>query len=299
LSPASGSGVGFTRNPADGSDELYVDYLSNAQGEDVVAGRRKAMGLGELERRAPKAYRSLIEARPLLEQEFRDMQDFEFTVEEDRLYLLQSRTGKRTPLAAARIACALVEEGLIDAPEALKRIDTIEIDAIETVRFKAAPGKAPLTRGTSASTGVAVGAVVFDPERVGAIKERGKAVVLVRETAETSDIGALAAADALVTAEGARTSHAAVVARQLGKVCVVGCEGIAIDPSGRRATFGTTTIEEGAIVSVDGVKAEIYAGALEVIKERPAELLDAIARWRGAQATSTRKRSAPRRLARS
>ncbi len=298
LSPASGSGVGFTRNPADGGDALYVDYLSNAQGEDVVAGRRKAMGLSELERRAPRAYQSLIEARPLLEQEFRDMQDFEFTVEEDRLFLLQARTGKRTPLAAARIACDQVEEGLIDATEALERLKTVDIDSIETVRLKPAADKVLLARGTSASAGVAVGAVVFDPERVAALKVRGKAVVLVRETAETSDIGALAQAAALVTAEGARTSHAAVVARQLGKVCVVGCEGIAIDPSGRRARFGTETIEEGTVVSVDGARAEIYAGAMEIIAERPTELLAKIARWRGAQAPSTKKRSAPRRPAR-
>jgi len=298
LSPASGSGVGFTRSPADGSNALYVDYLSNAQGEDVVAGRRRAMGLPELERRAPEAYRSLMAARPLLEQEFRDMQDFEFTVEENQLYLLQTRTGKRTPLAAARIACDLVDEGLIGPSEALARLQGVDIDAIETVTLKPTADKTLLARGTSASAGVAVGAVAFDPERVAKLNQRGRPVVLVRETAETSDIGALAAAAALVAVEGARTSHAAVVARQLGKVCVVGCQGIVIDASGRKAKFGTETIEEGALLSVDGAKGEIYAGAMQVIKERPSALLAKIARWRGTGKAGAKKRSATRRAAR-
>lgn len=297
LSPASGSGVGFTRSPADGTNELYIDYLSNAQGEDVVAGRRKAMGVAELQRRAPHAYRDLIAARPLLEQEFGDMQDFEFTVEEDRLYLLQARNGKRTPLAAARIACDQVDEGLITGAQALERLQTVDIDAIETVRLNVSDGETPLVRGTSASTGVAVGVVAFDPERVAALKRGGKHVILVRETAETSDIAAMSEADALVAAEGARTSHAAVVARQLGKVCVVGCEGIVIEASGRRAKFGAEMIEEGTVVSVDGAKGEIYRGAMEVITERPMDLIDEIASWRKEPA-APKKRAPSRRVAR-
>ncbi|MGB8275877.1 MAG: pyruvate, phosphate dikinase [Alphaproteobacteria bacterium] len=289
LGPSSGSGVGFTRNPADGSNELYVDYLPNAQGEDVVAGRRRAMGPEELERRAPEAYRSLIEARPLLEQEFRDMQDFEFTVEEGRLFLLQSRAGKRTPLAALRIAHDLAEEGLISASEALARIDAVELGAIENVGLKPTADQVALARGTSASAGVAIGAVAFDPERVSALKQRGKPVILVRETAETSDIGALSEAAALITAEGARTSHAAVVARQLGRVCIVGCEGLSIDPSGRKGVFGAETIKEGEIVSVDGVKGEIYRGAIEVRRERPTELLSKIERWRGREESGIKR----------
>ena len=298
LSPASGSGVGFTRNPADGSDELYVDYLANAQGEDVVAGRRKAMGLNELERRAPQAFRALLEARSLLEQEFRDMQDFEFTVEEDRLFLLQARTGKRTPLAAARIACDLVAEGLITSAEALSRLDGVDLDAIETVHLKPAPGAVLIARGTAASAGVAVGAAVFDPERAADPKRCGKPVILVRETAETSDIGALSQAAALITAQGARTSHAAVVARQLAKVCVVGCEGLTIEPSGRACAFGEATIEEGDILSVDGAKGEIYRGEVEVIRERPAKLLAKIAEWRSAARPAVKRRPARERAPR-
>ena len=297
LSPASGSGVGFTRSPADGTNVLYVDYLANAQGEDVVAGRRKAMGATDLERRAPDAYRDLLIARPLLEQEFGDMQDFEFTVEENQLFLLQARNGKRTPLAAARIACDQVAEGLITGGEALERLKDVNIDAIETVRLNVSEDAAPIVRGTSASAGVAVGAVVFDPERVGILCRSGKHVILVRETAETGDIAAMSQADALIAAEGARTSHAAVVARQLGKACVVGCEGIAIDPSGRRAKFGKTTVEEGTLVSVDATKGEIYLGAMAVTAERPTALLQQIASWRK-KAAAPRKRSAPRRVAR-
>lgn len=295
LSPASGSGVGFTRSPADGADELYIDYLASAQGEDVVAGRRRAMGLSELERRAPDAYRGLIEARKLLEQEFRDMQDFEFTVEENRLFLLQTRTGKRTPLAAARIACDLVAEGLISGPEALARLDGIDLDAIEMVGLRPVPGAEPLARGTSASPGVAVGVVVCDPERVDAVKRRGKPVILVRETAETSDIGALSQAAALIAAEGARTSHAAVVARQLAKVCIVGCEGLRIDASGRRCTIGATTIREGDVLSVDGSKGEIYCGEVPVVRARPAELLERISQWRAEAAPQGTPNSMPKR----
>jgi pyruvate,orthophosphate dikinase len=298
LGPDSGSGVGFTRNPGDGSNELYVDYLANAQGEDVVAGRRKTMGLIELERRAPEAYQALIEARPVLEQEFRDVQDFVFTVEDGRLFMLQSRAGKRTPLAALRIAHDLVEEGLISASEALERIDAIVLETIENVRLMPTADQTALVRGTSASAGVAIGVVVFDPARVSTLKQRKKSVILVRQTAETNDIGALSEAAALITAEGARTSHAAVVARQLGKVCIVGCDGLSIDASGRKGVFGAETIEEGEIVSVDGAKGEIYRGAIEVLRDRPTELLSKIEHWRGTQASGTKRRAAQPRARR-
>jgi pyruvate,orthophosphate dikinase len=280
LGPASGSGVGFTRNPADGSNAIYVDYLANAQGEDVVAGRRRAMDVSELARRASEAHRMLGEARWTLEREFRDMEDFEFTVEEGRLFLLQTRTGKRTPLAALRIAHDLAEEGIISRSEALARIAAVDLDAIETARLNLAGGQVAFARGTPASAGVATGAAVFDPERVSAMKERGHAVVLIRESAETGDIAALSQAAALIAAEGARTSHAAVVARELGKVCIVGCERLAIDRSGQRARFGDQTVEEGDILTVDGAAGDVYLGTVEVVRERPTALLAAVAAWR-------------------
>lgn len=289
LGPSSGSGVGFTRNPADGRNELYVDYLPSAQGEDVVAGRCTAMGGAELQRRAPQAYRSLVEARPVLEQIFRDMEDFEFTVEEGQLFLLQSRSGKRTPLAALQIAHDLAEEDVISKPEAVGRLKRIDLETIERLRLQPAPGDKPLVRGTPASTGVAVGVVVFDPKRISTLKEREKSLILVRENLETGDIGALSEATALVTAEGARTSHAAVVARELGKVCIVGCGGLSIDASGRKGAFGQEIVKEGEILSVDGVKGDVYRGAMEIFRDRPTELLARIADWRGIQPSATKQ----------
>ncbi len=225
--PSSGSGVGFTRNPSDGTKALYVDYLTNAQGEDVVAGRRNALGMEELERRAPEAYRQLLGARDLLEREFGDMQDFEFTVEEGRLYMLQARSGKRTPLAALRIADRSGPRGSDRAGGGLSAAAGSRSRRDRGPRAVAdCRATKPLARAVPASTGVAVGAAVFDTGRVAAFKRKGKPVVLMREQTETADIEALADAEALVTAHGARTSHAAVVARQLGKVCLVGCEGL-------------------------------------------------------------------------
>ncbi len=286
--PSSGSGVGFTRNPGDGGNELYVDYLANAQGEDVVGGRRRAMGLDELERRAPDAHRSLLAARPILEQEFADMQDFEFTVEEGRLFFLQCRAGKRTPLAALRIAHDLVVERIIAPIDALQRLDGLELDEIEIVRLKPSKGQTPLLRGTPASTGIAIGAVVFDPERLPAIVNGGTSAILVRESAETGDILALSEAAALIAVEGARTSHAAVVARQLGKVCVVGCAGLTIDESGQSGEVGSEKLHEGDMITVDGATGAIFRGELEVVRERPVELLQAIAGWRTASSAEGR-----------
>ena len=300
LGPTSGAGVGFTRNPATGANELYVDYLANAQGEDVVAGRRKALGLDELQHRAPTAYRELIDARGKLEHEFADMQDFEFTIEEGRLLMLQTRSGKRTPIAALRIAHDLVQEKLITPDVALERLRDIEIDAIEHVCFRNDGRQLPFLQGMSAGTGVAVGAAVFDPERATALQRSGTPAVLVRESAETGDIEALANAVALVTAQGARTSHAAVVARQLGKPCVVGCRGLVIDPSGRSAAIGDSKITEGEMLSVDGDGGIIYRGALEVIRSRPTELIEKIHSWHSHSALADKisEQVPPRQLAR-
>jgi len=276
--PTSGAGVGFTRNPADGTNALYVDYLANAQGEDVVSGRRVAMGPEELQRRAPAAYQTLLAARGMLEQEFAEMQDFEFTVEDGRLLLLQTRCGKRTPLAALRIARDLVAEGLITPPVAIARLKEYDLEAIEEVRL-ANQNEQPLLHGTAAGAGVAVGAAVFDPARVHSMRQSNKDVVLVCENAETSDIEALAEASALISSSGARTSHAAVVARQLGKPCVVGCAGLVIAADARSAWFGDQRLIEGDLLSVDGERGVIYRGALDVIRQRPVELLDSVASW--------------------
>ena len=279
LGPDSGSGVGFTRNPATGENELYGDYLANAQGEDVVAGRRRTSGLDELLRRTPQAYQALAGARGVLEREFSDMQDFEFTVEEGRLIFLQSRAGKRTGLAALRIARDMVREKLIRPSEALARLAGIRLDEIEETSLAPPPGVAPAARGTPAGIGVAVGVVAFDPLRIAALKRAGQAVILVRQTAEAGDLAALAEAAALVTVEGARTSHAAVVARQLEKPCIVACGGFSIDPSARRGTLGGEVIREGDAVSLDGSTGEVFRGEIQVISARPTALLEEIRRW--------------------
>ena len=278
--PDSGSGVGFTRNPSDGSNGIYVDYLTNAQGEDVVAGRRNALGMEELERRAPEAYQSLLQARDLLEREFGDMQDFEFTVEAGRLYMLQARAGKRTPLAALRIAHDLVAEKIIPPGAALKLLEGLDLDAIEAVELSPPPGTQAIARCVPASAGVAVGGAVFDTSRVDDFKRQGKSVVLLRERTETADIEALSKTEALVTAHGARTSHAAVVARQLGKVCLVGCHLLKIDSGGRSGSFGAVAIQEGDSITIDGTSGLIFRGEVPVTRVKPKKLVAEILRWR-------------------
>ena len=282
LGPTSGAGVGFTRDPSTGADEPYVDYLPNAQGEDVVAGRRRSQGLDELERRVPEAFRSLLLARRALEREFADMQDFEFTVENGRFLLLQARAGKRTPLAALRIAHDMVTEGLVEPREALARLEGLDLDAIEEVGLEIEPDRLPLVRGVPAGAGVAIGIAAFDPGRFPILGEEGRPLVLFRTAADTSDIEALARAAALVAVGGARTSHAAVVARQLGKVCIVGCEGLSIDPSGRSARIGDQELREGDPVSVDGTTGAIYRGKLEAVRRRPVDLIAKVRSWQAA-----------------
>jgi pyruvate,orthophosphate dikinase len=284
LGPTSGSGVGFTRNPANGNDELYVDFLANAQGEDVVAGRHRASGLDELAHRAPPAHRALIEAKDVLEREFHDMQDFEFTVENGRLYLLQARAGKRTPLTALRIARDMVAKKIMSPTEGLATLAGLELDDIEETGWQASPGLTPIATGTPASIGVAVGAVAFDPERALQMARSCKAVILLRQTAETEDIEALARVTGLVAAEGARTSHAAVVARQLGKPCIVACSGLCIDLSGRRATLGSEQIAEGDRISIDASSGLVFKGELKIARRRPTELIAEIRSWQAAPA---------------
>jgi pyruvate,orthophosphate dikinase len=217
----------------------------------------------------------------LLEQEFGDMQDFEFTVQEGHLYLLQARAGKRTPLAALRIAHDLVAEKIIAPEVGVRLLDGVDLDAIEVVAI-ATPGAEPVARGVPASGGAAAGGAVFDVSRVERFRKEGKPVILLRENAETTDIEALSQAQALVTTHGARTSHAAVVARQLGKVCVVGCNLLKIDIGQRSGAFGSIKIQEGELITVDGTSGFIFRGALQVKRVRPEELLAQVKRWQSA-----------------
>jgi pyruvate, orthophosphate dikinase len=264
---------------------LWVDFLFNAQGEDVVSGRRTANGHGELATVLPEVWHELCEAAQQLEHAFGDMQDFEFTVQDGRLFMLQTRSGKRTPQAAARIALDLLDEGLIGPRLALERTAGLDRQALARPCV-VAPGGAPLTplgRATPASSGVAVGEVALDETRAIARHEAGIAVVLVRRDAETDDIAALESATGLLTQRGARTSHAAVVARQLGKVCLVGCAELQIDEVARTIQVGDTTLHEGELVTLDGNEGVFYLGTTQVEIVYPEELLarlDALRRYR-------------------
>jgi pyruvate,orthophosphate dikinase len=271
----SGAGVGFTRDPATGEPALWVDFLFNAQGEDVVSGRRSANGHDELAAVLPQVWQELTNAARQIERAFGDMQDFEFTVQDGRLFMLQARSGKRTSRAAARIALDMLDEGLIVPAVALERTSGMDRLSLARSHIVAVDGAAPtpLGRAATASNGVAVGEIALDEARARSRHGAGVAVILVRRDAETSDIAALASAVGLLTQRGARTSHAAVVARQLGKTCLVGCTELAIDEAARTITVGDATMNEGDVITLDGNEGVFYAGAVQVGIDYPEELL--------------------------
>jgi pyruvate,orthophosphate dikinase len=275
----SGSGVAFSRNPTTGENLLYLDYLANAQGEDVVSGRYPLQDSSSLQQTMPELYRQLRQIGRQLEMLFRDAQDFEFTVQEGRLYLLQSRRAKRTPWAALRIACELVQEGLIDEAMALKHLAGYDLDSIENVRLSS-PTEPPLCGGIPASAGVAVGAIVFDSETAVRSATAGRPALLLRAEIATTDIAGLAAAAGVLTTCGGRTSHAAVLARQLNKVCIVGCRELDIDAPRRGCRLGGRWFHEGDVLTLDGQSGAVYAGRLDVITEKPLKYLQEINRWK-------------------
>ena len=276
---ASGAGVAFTRNPASGEAELYLDFLFNAQGEDVVAGRQAAHGEERLRRMLPAVWTQIEQSGHALEALFQDAQDFEFTLESGTLYLLQSRAAKRTPWAALRIAVDQVEEGLISPCAALSRLEGIDLDAIVRTRLSGSAVE-PLSRAQVASIGVASGAIALDSEIAIRMADAGTPVILVRRDTETSDIDGMIRARGILTRTGGRTSHAAVVARQLGKVCLVACPDLGIDLGTRSCRIGERTMQEGDFISLDGNDGGIYEGQLAVIAERPERELARIASWR-------------------
>jgi pyruvate, orthophosphate dikinase len=276
----SGSGVAFTRDPATGEKTLYVDFLANSQGEDVVAGRRPVQGTMILERTMPAVYRELIQTADRLERLFDDVQDFEFTVQDGRLYLLQTRDAKRTPLAALRIVCDLVAEGRIDERTALARLAGYDLNATASVSLAPGDGSKPLCRGTPAGPGAAVGPIALGPEAAITFAKKGESPILIRNDITTSDIAGLASSAGIVTAHGGRTSHAAVVARQLNKVCVVGCNELRIAENVHRCQLGDRWIAEGDWLSVDGQSGEIYAGRVEVRIVEPTAYLKQVERWK-------------------
>jgi pyruvate,orthophosphate dikinase len=276
----SGSGVGFTRDPDTGEKRLYVDFLFDAQGEDVVSGRFTVEGDAALRQSMPGIAAELERIARLLEVEFRDMQDFEFTVERGRLYLLQTRSGYRSPLAAVRIGVDLVEEGLIDLATALARLSEIDIACAERRHLVVPAGVDPLAHAIPAAGGAAVGVVCFDAEEVEHAFARHLPAILVRRDIATADVAAIARAEGVVTASGSRTSHAAVVARQLGKACLVGCDSLSFPMADGVCRFGNVVVAGGEELSIDGSSGAIYRGRLPVESGRPEAELIKIEEWR-------------------
>lgn len=280
LGSASGAGVAFTRNPWSGHRGLLLDFRFGAQGEEVVSGEKSGLDQRAFARVMPEQFEALAGIGARLERHYGDMQDLEFTIEDGRLFILQTRAGKRSPLAALRIAIDLVDEGVIAPPAALAQLAEVDLDRIRIRRV--AGGGEPIGAGTPASGGVACGAVAFTGER--AETEAGSGgVILVRPTASPDDIAGIEAAAGLLVARGGRTSHAAVVARQLGKVCVVNCRELAIDLHRRRATLGETELREGDMISIDGDTGQVYRGVVAVAEEEPITLLNRLRGWSAGQ----------------
>ncbi|HUS14334.1 MAG TPA: pyruvate, phosphate dikinase, partial [Chloroflexia bacterium] len=264
----SGTGVAFTRNPATGEATLYGEFLMNAQGEDVVAGIRTPQKISQLRDVLPEVYAEFERIGKRLEGHYRDAQDLEFTVERGKLYMLQTRSAKRTAAAAVKMAVDMVNEGLISKDEALQRVEPAQVVQLLLPRFDPAATEAArnegrlLAKGLNASPGAASGAAVFDADRVAEMGGRGEAVILVRQETNPDDVHGMIAAQGILTARGGATSHAAVVARGMGKPCVAGTESIKVDAESRSFTAGEITIREGDEISIDGTTGEVYAGRL-------------------------------------
>ena len=262
-----GTGVAFTRDPATGEKGLFGEFLTNAQGEDVVAGVRTPMKIAEMADKFPEAFSQFKEVCSILEKHYRDMQDMEFTVEHGKLYMLQTRNGKRTAQAALKIACDLVDEGMRTEEEAVAMIDPRNLDTLLHPQFDAAAIKAatPLGKGLGASPGAACGKVVFTAEDAEIWHARGEKVVLVRLETSPEDITGMKVAQGILTVRGGMTSHAAVVARGMGTCCVSGCGDIAMDEANKTFTLAGTTFNEGSEISIDGTTGNIYAGIIPTV----------------------------------
>ena len=275
---SSAAGVAFSRDPSTGAARPVIEVLFGAQGEDVVAGLHTPETEEALARALPPVATQLRDILGQLEREFGDVQDVEFTIEDGRLYMLQTRTAKRTPRAALRIAIDLVHEGLITPAQALRRLDGIELDALSRQRLLDTHD--PVARGIGASSGIASGRAAFDSAAAEQLTGCGDPVILVRPDTNTGDVAGFAVSAGIVTAVGGRTAHAALVARQMGKPCVVGCDRTAVDIARRRAQFASATVAEGEWISIDGDSGKVYLGRREVVTERPEDELAEVERWR-------------------
>ena len=287
LNENSGTGVAFTRDPATGEKALFGEYLINAQGEDVVAGVRTPSHITKLAEDMPEVYKQFVDIANRLEKHYRDMQDMEFTIENGKLYMLQTRNGKRTAAAALKIAVDLVKEGMITEEEAVLRVDPKQLDALLHPQFDANALKAatPIGKGLAASPGAACGKVVFTAEDAKTWVEKGEKVVLVRLETSPEDIEGMNAAEGILTVRGGMTSHAAVVARGMGTCCVSGCGEISIDEEAKMFTLGGKTIKEGDYISLNGSTGDIYGEAIPTVDAAIVGDFDVFMKWADAART--------------
>ncbi|MEE3403975.1 MAG: pyruvate, phosphate dikinase, partial [Acutalibacteraceae bacterium] len=276
-----GTGVAFTRDPATGDKGLFGEFLTNAQGEDVVAGVRTPMKIQEMADKFPEAFAQFEEVCATLENHYRDMQDMEFTVEHGKLYMLQTRNGKRTAKAALKIACDLVDEGMRTEEEAVAMIDPRNLDTLLHPQFDAKALKAatPIGKGLGASPGAACGQIVFTAEDAEAWNAAGKKVVLVRLETSPEDITGMKASQGILTVRGGMTSHAAVVARGMGSCCVSGCSDIVMDEANKKFTLGGKTFVEGDFISIDGSTGNIYDGVIPTVDAQIAGEFGRVMAW--------------------
>ena len=279
---SSGAGVAFSRDPSTGADKPVIDVLFESQGEDVVSGGHNPETEEAIARSLPEVATQLRDALRRLEQEFGDVQDVEFTIEHGKLWMLQTRAAKRTPLAALRLAIDFVRENRITHSEALQRLTDVDLSTLVNRRLVVTGP--PALKGVCASSGIASGRAAFDSQSAARLAAGGEPVILVRPDTTTADVGGFAVADGIVTATGGRTAHAALVARQMGKPCIVGCSGLSIDVDGRSAQFPGAAIKEGDWLSIDGEAGAIHIGRGEIVAERPEAELAEIESWRRAAA---------------
>ncbi len=279
MGDSSGTGVCFTRDPSTGENKFYGEFLINAQGEDVVAGIRTPEPLDRLKSKMPEVYKSLCKFRERLEKHYRDMQDIEFTIQEGKLYILQTRNGKRTAHAAVRIAVEMVKEKMINQQTALLRVQPSQLDQLLHPTFDPKQKKEKIAKGLPASPGAATGKVVFTAEDAEEWNQRGEKVILVRIETSPEDIGGMHAAEGILTARGGMTSHAAVVARGMGKCCVAGCGDILIDYDLKQFKAGNATIKEGDFISLDGSLGEVYRGQAATIEPELSGDFSKLMKW--------------------
>ncbi|MBI1204082.1 MAG: pyruvate, phosphate dikinase [Rhodopseudomonas sp.] len=273
----SGAGVAFSRDPSTGSAEPVIDVLFGAQGEDVVSGARTPDTEHVIRQRLPAVATQLRDTLTLLERDFADVQDVEFTIEDGHLWILQTRAAKRTPIAALRFAIELVREGLITPAQGLQRLEGIPLDKLTQPHFATAHD--PVAHGIGASAGIAVGRIAFDSDSAARLAAAGDPIILVRPDTSTADVAGFSVATGIVTAIGGRTAHAALVARQMGKPCVVGCAALGVAP-GARAKLADAPIKEGDWLSIDGETGTLYLGRCDVVEESPDAELAEVNSWR-------------------